>query len=106
WNFNPDTLTSVLVPDNFYYGKVPDLKNDSQYQMIHFDAAYSENRSSAQAEISVLVESPRDILQNKATNIQTTSSKLSITETVNGVSKTRIRSFSEYAASVSDIKDV
>ncbi|WP_050181206.1 hypothetical protein [Domibacillus robiginosus] len=103
WNFNPTELTDVLVPENFYHGKVPTLKNDSQYQSIEFDQAYSEGFASAEKQTTL---PPSGAPNNPAKDVGTTSGIPPVNSLFEGVVKQVPQSFSEYAATGADIVGV
>ncbi|WP_100402198.1 hypothetical protein [Bacillus sp. FJAT-42315] len=68
-DFNLEEMLAVLQPDHFYKGKVPDLKHDSQYQEIHFDDAFNEERTRALHKVNFSESSKIQIIDNLATNI-------------------------------------
>ncbi|MCP3762572.1 hypothetical protein NLX67_09235 [Domibacillus sp. A3M-37] len=103
WNFDPTALTKELVPENFYYEKVPMLKNDSQYQSIEFNQAYKENRNSAEGETIV---PPATALDNGAINLTVQSGIPLVNSVVGGIMKLVPQTLSEYASKQPNISNV
>ncbi|WP_046178656.1 hypothetical protein [Domibacillus tundrae] len=103
WNFDPTALTKELVPENFYYEKVPMLKNDSQYQSIEFNQAYKENRNSAEGETIV---PPATALDNGAINLTVQSGIPLVNSVVGGITKLVPQTLSEYASKQPNISNV
>ncbi|PAQ16335.1 hypothetical protein CD798_01695 [Bacillaceae bacterium SAOS 7] len=68
-DFNLEEMLAVLQPDHFYKGKVPDLKHDSQYQEIHFDDAFNEERTRALEKVKFSENSKIQIIDNLATSV-------------------------------------
>ncbi|WNS81806.1 hypothetical protein RRU94_13670 [Domibacillus sp. DTU_2020_1001157_1_SI_ALB_TIR_016] len=105
WDFDPQALTNVLVPENFYHEEVPGLKNDSQYQDVQFSQAYTEGRRAAEEKTKFLTTLP--VPDNPAKNVSSTSEKLTTYETdKNGKSKRVTLSLSEYEAIADGLSDV
>lgn len=104
WNFDLSKLTNVLVPENFYYGKVPLLKNDSQYQSVQFQDAYIENRGNAESETELLAADSIAAPLNEAAKENITTSGLPYKMDSKGNSV--MMSFSEYASTAPSISDI
>lgn len=106
WDFDPTELAGLLTEDNFYKGKVPLLKNDSQYQSIDFDSAYAENRAAADEKTAVPEPFDSSTLTNEAKSIAASSSILYESKLVGGILKSVLRPLSAYADSAPSVKNI
>ncbi|MDQ0214533.1 hypothetical protein J2S13_000929 [Oikeobacillus pervagus] len=52
-DFKADKIYHVLKADHFYKQRIPYLKNDSQYQEVHFDEAFEEEKKKIEGKVNL-----------------------------------------------------